>query len=309
MGNMFAQDHKNFPQLMFIATETSTNVDFGHRKNSWLELDLDYVIGHYYWTATDYIGEAGEYPQKVWGRSFFDITDEITSIGYLYKQYYSKKPMVHILIKRKKGALKERFDNLKNKRWDWYPTTENWNWKRNEKVTVQVMSNAEEVELFLNGKSLGKKKYTGKHQDHLAWEVKYKSGKLKAIARNKGEKVAEHILSTTGKPVELKLTSDVNSIKSDGLDIAYIKVELVDENGTIVRNSDERINFTVKGGAYNAGVGNADIFTNERWVSDSKSTFEGKCLLIVRSNRKKENVTIKASVKGLPSKTMVVKVE
>jgi beta-galactosidase len=303
--NMFAPDHKRFPQLMFIASETSPNLMFGTRKNSWLELDKEKIIGHYLWTATDYLGEAGKWPKKVWGRAFLDITDEMTPIGYLYQQFYSEKPMVRIMVMEKEGVAKERFDNMKNKRWDWYPMTESWNWKE-EKVTVQAMSNADEVELFLNGKSLGKKKYTDKYQDHLTWEVDYAAGELKAVARNNGKNVAEHILKTAGEPVAIKLDSDVESIKADGLDLAYIKVTLVDKDGIVVRNTDRLINFTVEGGGYNAGVANGDIFSNEHWNAEGKTSHKGKCLLVVRSNRKTEKITIKATADGLPGQTMVV---
>ena len=96
-GNMFQYDHQRYPQLAFIASETSTNIGFGTRKNSWLEIDKGYVIGHYYWTAADYLGES-TWPTKVWGRAFLDITDEMTPLGYLYKSFYDKEPMVFISI-------------------------------------------------------------------------------------------------------------------------------------------------------------------------------------------------------------------
>jgi len=303
--NMFVPDHKRFPQLMFIASETGTNLEFGTCKNSWLELDQEKIIGHYYWTATDYLGESGEWPKKVWGRAFLDITDEMTPIGYLYKSFYSDKPFVRVMVHETQGAAKERFDNLNNKRWDWYPVAEHWN-HTSGKVKVQTITNADEVELFLNGKSLGKKKYTDKYQTHLDWDIDYEAGELKAVALNKGKKTAEHILKTAGEPVAIKLDPDVESIEADGLDLAYIKVTLVDKDGNTVPNADRLVSFAVKGGGYNAGVANRDIFSNEHWNADGKSTFKGSCYLVVRSNRKQENVTIKASAAGMPEQTLII---
>ena len=306
--NMFIPDHKRFPQLMFIAAETGPNLMFGTRKNSWLELDQEKVIGHYLWAATDYLGESGAWPKKVWGRASLDITDEMTPIGWLYKQYYSEEPFVRIMVYDQDSPEKERFDKMDNKRWNWYPMTESWNWDY-EKVKVQALSNCDEVELFLNGNSLGKRKLQDKYQTHLDWDVNYKSGELKAIAKKNGKKVAEHILKTAGEPVAIKLDPDVESIKADGLDLVYVKATLVDKNGITVPNSDRLISFKVEGGGYNAGVGNGDIFSNELWDADAKTTFKGKCLLIVRSNRKTEDIMIKTVSEGLPEQTLLIKVQ
>jgi len=302
--NMFEYDHKKYPQLMFIASETGTNLDFGTRKNSWLEIDKDYVIGHYYWTATDYLGES-VWPTKVWGRAFLDITDEMTPIGYLYKSLYDNRPMVHIAVYEQEGQLKEWFDKTSNKRWSWYPLSDHWNWRSGE-VKVQAITNAGEVELFLNGESLGVKKYSDKYQTHIDWEVPYKRGELKAVARNNGKIVAEHILKTAGEPVAIKLESDVESLKATGLDLAYIKVSLVDKDGIIVPNADRQINFSVEGEAYLAGVANGDIFSNELWVASKRSTFKGKCMLVVRSTLNAGKVIIKANTNGLPEETLVL---
>lgn len=303
--NMFVPDHKRFPQLMFIASETGTNLDFGTRKNSWLELDQAKIIGHYYWAATDYLGESGDWPKKVWGRSLLDITDEMTPVGWLYKQYYSDEPFVRIMAYDQDGAAKERFDKTDNKRWDWYPMTESWTWNY-DKIKVQALTNADEVELFLNGKSLGIRRFEDKYQTHLDWDVEYKVGELKAVARKNGKKVAEHILKTAGEPFAVKLESDVETVKADGLDLAYIKVTLVDKNGNVVPNADRLVNFTVEGGGYNAGVANSDVFSNEHWDADGKSTFKGRCLLVVRNNCKTDDVIIRAIADGLPEQTLSI---
>lgn len=304
-GNMFQYDHQLFPQLMFIASETSTNLDFGTRKNSWLEIDKNYVIGHYYWTATDYLGESS-WPTKVWGRAFLDITDEMTSLGYLYKSFYHKEPMVFISIYEQEGKSKSHFDNMDNKRWNWYPASDHWNWN-NEKVKVQAITNAEEVELFLNGRSLGKKRITGKYQTHIDWDVDYEQGELKAVALNKGKKVAEHVLKTAGEPVALEMKPDVESLSANGLDLVYIEIRLVDKNGVTVPDKDRSVKFEVDGEGYIGGVANGDIFSDEKWVANHRSTDKGKCLLVVRSNRESGVVTIKAIAEGIPASKLEIK--
>ncbi len=303
--NMFALDHKRFPQLMFIASESSTNLNFGTRKLSWLELDLAKVIGHYYWTATDYLGES-RWPSKVWGRAFFDITDTLTPIGSLYQSFYDDTPMVHLWVYEQTGPLKEWFDKMDNKRWNWYPMSQHWNWE-NPLVTVQTITNADEVELLLNGQSLGTRDLTIIQQPYCDWQVSYQKGALKAVARNNGKIVAEQILTTASDPVAIKLESDVNSLKANGLDLAYIAVSLIDKNGVMVPNADRLVTFSVEGEGILAGVANSDIFSDEPWVASQKTTFQGKCLLVVRSTRNQGKVTIKAVADSLPDQTLELK--
>ena len=296
--NMFQQDHKKFPQLMFIATETGTNLEFGNRKRSWLEIDKSYVIGHYYWSATDYLGES-EWPTKVWGRSFFDISDEMTPIGYYYQSFYDKNPMVHIMVYDEDGKRKEWIENTKNKRWDWFAMSDHWNWKTPQKK-LTTFTNAEEVELFLNGKSMGIKKLANCEQGQMDWEIPYQVGELKAIARNKGIEVAQHILKTAGKPVRMLLESDDKNIKANGIDLAYISIRLVDKNGILVPTDDQLINFSVTGEGHLAGAANGDIFSQEKWVDNKRSTYKGKCQLVVRSNNNQGKISVKASANGFP---------
>jgi beta-galactosidase len=295
--NMFKQDHEKFPQLMFIATETGTNLDFGNRKRSWTEMDKNHVIGHYYWSASDYLGES-QWPTKVWGRSFYDISDEMTPIGYYYQSFYDKKPMVHIMVYDVDGKRKEWIDKTENKRWDWYAMSDHWNWNEPTK-RLTTFTNAEEVELFLNGKSMGIKKLSNQEQGQMDWEIPYQTGELKAVARNKGREVAEHILKTAGKAVAISLQTEDNVLSANGLDLAYINVRLVDEKRIIVPNEDQQITFTVTGEGYIAGVANGDILSDEKWVGSKRNTYKGKCLLVIRNTSQKGKITIKATANGL----------
>lgn len=295
--NMFKHDHEKFPQLMFIASETGTNLDFGNRKRSWTEIDKNYVIGHYYWSASDYLGES-QWPTKVWGRSFYDISDEMTPIGYYYQSFYDKKPMVHIMVYDVDGKRKEWIDKTENKRWDWYAMSDHWNWKEPKKK-LTTFTNAEEVELFLNGKSVGIKKLSDQEQGQMDWEIPYQAGELKAIARNKGREVAEHILKTAEKAIAISLQTEDKVLSANGLDLAYINVRLVDTNGIIVPNEDKQVTFTVTGEGYIAGVANGNILSDEKWVDSTRATYKGKCLLVVRSTNKKGKISIKASANGL----------
>jgi len=329
--NNFITDTKRYPQMLFIASETGTNLGFPYRHNSWLELNKQ-IIGHYYWTAMDYLGES-VWPSKSWGHAFFDITGMQTPLGYLYESFYKEKPLLKIYTYQKSGKNKAFFDQTVNKRWSWYPLIRSWNWEKKETVRVQALTNADEVELYLNGKSLGAKKMATKvelnklkdHSEvvektatarynngskelasatetHLDWSIAYKEGMLTAVARKNGVEVATDTLRTTSKIASISLDPETKTLKSNGRDLCYIRVRLLDKQGILVTNKDMKIHFNVTGPAVIAGVGNGDIFSDESWVSDQRMTYQGTCLLILRSTYKKGDIQITAkSSQGLHS--------
>jgi beta-galactosidase len=297
--NMFAQDHKDYPQFMFIASESSTNLDFGHRIPSWLELDFDYVIGHYYWSGYDYLGES-IWPKKSWGRAFIDLSGWVTPIGRYYQSFYSEQPMVHIMVHETDPALLEAFNKLKNKRWDWYPMADHWNWPGREEAALTTFTNCDSVELLLNGQSLGVKQLSDGEHSRIDWEVDYVPGKLTAVARNGNEVVSRHELVTAGKAAAIGLTPHKPALKADGLDLVYIEAALVDHVGNLVPEYGREIAFSLSGPASNAGVANGHVISDEPWQAEQRMTLYGRVRLIVRSTRETGPVDIRASCDGLP---------
>jgi beta-galactosidase len=307
--NFFDADHKNYPQMMFIASETATNIRFGKRKNSWFEVDTSYLIGYYYWSASDYLG-GSQWPTKTWARAFYDISDEQTALGYLYQSFYSKKPMVRIMVYEQDTAIVNRWDRqYQNKRWSWYPMAEHWNWDKYKTVTLSTFTNCEEVELLINGKTQGKKLLKDYKDSVITWNVQYQNGSVIAIGRNKGKVVSEHELITANAPVKLVLEADRPAIKADGYDLSYIKVKVVDENGVVVPNKDYLVEFDVKGPGYNTGVCNGDIYSDELYQSNKRTTYQGKCLLVVRNDREKGKIIVTAKSNGLQPAECVIKAE
>lgn len=296
--NMFALDHQRFPQLMFIASETASNLEFGNRKPSWLEMDKNYMIGHYYWSAYDYLGES-PWPQKSWGRSLIDLSGWVTPLGRYYQSFYSEQPMVHIMVRETDKELLERLEKKDNKRWDWYPMVDHWTWSGRESVALTTFTNCDEVELVLNGKSLGVRKLADSEESRIDWELPYQAGTLKAIARNGRQIVAEHVLKTAGEPVRIRLTSQKESLAADGLDLAYVEAALVDADGVVVPEHGREIRFQVAGSAGNAGVANGNIVSDEPWQADIRKMWYGRCRLVVRSDRKPGSIIVKATSPGL----------
>jgi beta-galactosidase len=303
--NFFAIDHKNYPQMMFIASETGTNLDFGTRKISMLEFDKEHVIGHYYWTASSYLGES-LWPNKSWERAFYGMDEQMTPIGFIYKALYSNEPMLKIMVKEPDSLKYKAWDkHYSNKRWSWYPMLNHWNLVKDTRLQVQAFTNCDEVELIMNNTSLGSKKIVKGEEPVLYWDVNYQEGKLIAMGKRNSTVVARDTLVTSGESTHIVLSPNKKTLKANGLDLVYVQVSLRDKNGNIVPE-DKLINFEIKGAATIAGVANSDIFSDELWQGNKRSTINGTCLIVLRSTNNSENVELIAKTKGIKTGKIVI---
>jgi beta-galactosidase len=268
--------------------------------------DEPYVAGEFVWTGFDYLGEPTPYDNK-WVKqqgmtdneasrsSYFGIVD-LCGIPkdryYLYKSYWKpEETTVHILP--------------------------HWNWKDRigEITPVFVYTNGDCAELFLNGKSLGKKCKNPKSEKsierfRLMWnEVVYEPGELKAVAYKEGKIIGEQLIKTAGEPYKLKLTPDRKMITADGNDLSYILIEAVDKNGNICPLATNNIDIKINGVAKIAGVGNGNPQSMASFKSNSVQLFYGKAMLIVGAEFTKGNVTVEATSKGLKNEKVVLEIK
>ncbi len=301
------EDHKRFPQLVFMEGEMAVG-DLGY---DYFNFDHSYPVGQFYWGGTDYIGESFGWPSKGWVRGLVSFTNHLKPLGWSVKSFYdTKKPMVKIITRPEKGQGSLVWNDLKM---TWIALDEHWNYADGDKLKVQVMSNCDETELFLNGKSLGKKQLPPKTQaPELVWDVAYQQGELKAIGYNKGVKVSEDVLATAGKPAKILVNVSKSQLKGDGMDLAYLDYTVVDAQGNVCPDA-VKLDFEVKGQGVNAGVANDDMMSDEPWQGNSRSTYRGKCQLIVRSaacaSNKEGKLVVKAKAKGLKTLTTVIPVQ
>ncbi len=312
-------DRKNYPQLTFILSEAQV----GNLGNEWFNFNHDYGVGLFYWGGTDYIGESFGWPAKGWPNGIIDWNDHWKPFSYYIQSLYSEEPMVHVTTYDPSAETKKYWNEV-NLRFQ--PMFSHWNWSGRDSVRLMTFSNAQEVELYLNGKSQGVlavpeayytkdiQSYTAEEYDpdhpintgpamhkQLEWVVPYRAGKIKAVARIEGKIVAEHELITAGEAYRIALEPDRQTIDADGLDLAYITVKVVDKDGNLVSNANNLISFDVSGAGTNAGVGNGDVISHEPFQADQRKAFQGKALLIVRAGRQAGTIPIKASAKGLQS--------
>ncbi len=249
--------------------------------------DAPWVAGQFVWTGFDYIGEPSPFPWPSVS-SYFGIVDLCgfpKDRYYLYQSQWTDKPMVHILP--------------------------HWNWQGYEgkDIPVWCYSNCESVELFLNGKSLGEKKFSDTKDLHIVWKVPYAAGTLKAIAKNNRKTVCTDEVQTTGAPARIVLTPDRIKINADGDDLSNIKIEIVDRDGYVCPNADNLIKFKIEGEGIIAGVGNGNPISHEYFKANERKAFHGLCLAVVQSKRERGTIRFSAESEGLQAAEVLIEVQ
>jgi beta-galactosidase len=303
MEKYFAKDRLQYPQLAYISSESTTGQN---GRGAWKDLDREHAVGLFYWGGVAYIGESHWWPIKSWMSGFVDLAGWRRPSSWDVQSFFSDRPMVHLVIDRPESTriwneVKISQSNLLS----------HWNFPASAKVKVEAYTNAEEVDLLLNGKSLGIKGRDAAPglASRMIWDVPFTPGTLVAIARNAGKEIARSELKTAGVPAGIRLTPDQTGLKADGQDLAHITVELVDANGTVVPEAANLVQFTVTGAGANAGVDNGDPASDELFQADQRSVFQGRALLVVRSKRQSGEITVKATADGLGSANLTLQAE
>ncbi|GAB4024466.1 beta-galactosidase GalB [Spirosoma gilvum] len=248
-----------------------------HEKTWKVIKKLPHMAGLFIWTGFDYLGEPHPYPWPA-RSSYFGILDLAgfpKDVYYLYQSEWTNTPTLHI-----------------------FP---HWNWQKGRTVDVWAYFNqADEVELFLNDKSLGVRKKTG-DELHVLWRVPYEAGTLKAISRKDGKTVLTKTISTAGKPAKLQLIADRNALKANGNDLSFVTVNVLDEKGNLIPDASHLITFTLEGEGVIAGVDNGYQASLEPFKANYRRAYNGKALAIIQTTEKPGKIVLKASSEGLQS--------
>lgn len=309
----FRGDMKHYPEKTFYQSEASTAA----MGPNFYEMDRDKVLGLAYWGAIDYLGESMGWPVKGWNQGVFDLSLQPKPDAYFVKSMFSDEPTVHIGIIEKAGG---------NVQWNGINVSagklsENWNREAGEKVSLYTYTNGDEVELFLNGKSLGVKKNSEdpKLRARIKWDnIAYAPGTLVAVAKKNGKVVARHQIETTGEAVALKVVPDAETWHADGQDLMHVRVYAVDKKGRRVmslqdKKAFDQLTFTVKGDADIVAVDNGNIASDELHIGKTqlektaqRSLFQGSALVILRAGNKAGKVELNVAGKNLKAKRVVL---
>lgn len=322
----YATFHDRYPGKKFIATETTSGLEmrgyyempsdsirvwpanydkpFEHPGNTVSAYDdtrapwsstheqtwkvmkkYDFLSGMFIWTGFDYLGEPTPYswPSR---SSYFGIVDLAgfpKDVYYMYQSEWTKKTVLHI-----------------------FPY---WNWSPGQLVDIWAYyNNADEVELYLNGKSLGVKKKTGDDL-HVMWRVPYEPGTLKAISRKDGKVVLTREIHTAGAPAKIELSADRKVISADGRDLSFITVKILDKDGNVVPNAENLVKFKINGSGFIASVDNGDEVSHDPFKADYRKAFHGLALAIIQAKETPGDISFTATSDGLPSASLVLKVK
>lgn len=291
----FPGDGKNFPWMTFYQSEASVAA----MGENYFAMDLDKVIGLAYWGAIDYLGESQGWPLKGWAQGVFDISLEPKPKAYYMKSFFKpEEPVVHIAVTDTKGDAM----------WNGVQTgndgqSDHWNRKAGQQLDITTYTNADEVELFVNGKSYGTQKNdtkSSKMRNQIRWKnIEYQDGYCEAVARTNGKIVARHRIETTGEPVALRMEIDNNAWKADGKDLQHIRVIAVDKKGRRVQTALNEVTFTIDGAASIAAVSSGNHASDELSMTNKRKLFNGSCLAILRSDVVPSTVTVTATAPGL----------
>lgn len=309
----FPGDMKRYPEKTFYQSEASVAA----MGPNFYEMDRDKVLGLAYWGTIDYLGESMGWPVKGWNQGVFDLSLQPKPDAYFVKSMFSEEPVVHIGIIEKSGG---------NIQWNGINVSagklsENWNREVGEKVSLYTYTNADEVELFLNGKSLGVRKNSEapKLRARIKWDdIAYAPGVLLAVARKNGKVVARHQIETTGEAVALKLVPDIETWHADGKDLMHVRIYAVDKKGRRVLNvkdakAFDKLTFTVKGDANIVAVDNGNIASDELHIgktqlekSIQRHLFQGSALVILRAGDKPGKIELSVAGEKMKAKKLVL---
>jgi len=309
----FPGDSKRYPEKTFYQSEASVAA----MGPNFYEMDLGKVIGLAYWGAIDYLGESMGWPIKGWNQGVFDLSLQPKPDAYFVKSMFTDESTVHIGVIEKSGG---------NIQWNGINVSagklsENWNREAGEKVSLYTYTNGDEVELFLNGKSLGVKKNSNdpKLRARIKWDnIAYAPGTLVAVAKKNGKVVARHQIETTGEAVALKLVPDMETWHADGKDLMHVRIYAVDKKGRRVLNvkdakAFDKLTFQVKGDANIVAVDNGNIASDELHIgktqlekSIQRNLFQGSALVILRAGDKPGKIELSVAGEKMKAKKLVL---
>ncbi len=313
--SLYELDHNRVPGRIMYGAESYPLAAF----ESWMNvLDHSYVVGDFVWTAFDYLGEASIGWRGYWQeRSFYPWTlaycGDIDICGWKRPQSFYRDALwmqnqVSLFVRPPRPSFEPNPKRQSWSKWHWHDVVADWNWRGQEgkPLTVDVYSSCEEVELFLNGRSLGRKPTNRSTEFTASWEVPFQAGVLRAVGHTGAREVRSAELRTAGEPARIKLTADRARVEADGQDLSYVTVELVDARGVRNPRAESLLKFAVQGPGSIVAVGNANPVSTESFQQPQRKAWQGRALLIVKSEKRPGRIVVTASAQGLPPASLVV---
>ncbi len=301
--------YKQKPTRKIIGTENT------HELIQWLAVrDNPEYSGHFVWSGIDYLGEAAQWPTVSYNSGLLYKTAVPRPIAFQRQSWWSDKPMVYLarrVARTPRAPTDPGYSPVEERRpqvlfSDWTPK----NLEPHEE-DVEVYSNCEEVELFLNGKSLGRQPRP-KDDSPRNWKVNFEPGTIKAVCVSSPH-VSKGLLPsfelrTAGKPARISLAANKNTIANSWDDVVFVNVSVVDENGTLVPDADNLVSFKIEGAGVIAAVDSADINSHEPYQANERKAFQGLCQALIKAMARSGTITVTATADGLSSNKITIRI-
>ncbi len=266
----YARDHLKYPNRIIYGSEN------GKTFEAWQAVsENDFILGQFLWTGIDYLGESGKYPMRAAPSGLIDLAGHKKPKYFFHQSMWNSLPMVFV------GVFEPGKDITS--KWAHHFIHPHWNWDQHQSLQVVVFSNCDEVELFINGNSLGTKKMDSTTENELVWDMQFQPGKLTAIGRINQKLVATHKLQTTGKPTHLICSSDVQQLRANRSDNVHIEVILADDSDMCVYSAQNRISCQLSGPLRLLGMEDANPFNTEDYKDQEQNAYKGKLLVYVQA--------------------------
>lgn len=318
LRDRYQGDGKKFVNRVICGSESFPREAFDY----WEAVEkYQYVIGDFVWAGIDYLGEAGlghiwyngekgflgNYP---WHQAF---CGDIDICGFKRPQSYYRDCVWGIATLPYIAVYKpENYEKTPDvSRWGWADVVSSWTWPGYEgkPTTVDIYCVNSEVELLLNGNSLGRKS-AGKSNRYIAsFKVVYQAGELTAVGYENGMEVSRNVLRTAGVPAAIRMIPDRSILQKEFGDLSYVTVEVVDSLGNIVHNANNNIHYSVYGVGSSLAVGSGNPVTEEMYVGNQRKVYEGRAMVVLRACGESGEIVLTAATDGIPSTSVTIRVD
>ena len=320
MEDLYERDHELFPERVMLGSENFP-VQIGYR---WPFIEgLPYVIGDFTWTAWDYIGEAGigkavyvdeddpavknpwslmpapgsPYPWRTANDADFDITGRMLPQGAYRSVVWGSKNTFLFSMRPETFGKTEVMTP-----WGFPDVRSTWNYEGREGKPVKliVYSNADEVEVFVNNQSLGRKNISRERPmpDSACFETLFTPGMVEAVSYTGGKEVSRDILCTTGEAEQIKLVPEKTVIKADGHDLVCVGIELTDKDGRIVPDAEVKLHAEISGCGTLSGFGSANPVTEDNYTDGDTESYRGRAMAVIRSGYAQGEIVLTIRAEG-----------
>ncbi len=295
--------YKQKPTRKIVGTEN------GHDRSIWLPMrNNPSYAGQFLWTGIDYLGESPGWPTVAHNSGLLDRTGTVRPLGYQRASWWSNKPMVYVARRVASTPLQPTdpgYSPIPERRpqvlfSDWTPPN-----RDAHEENVEVYSNCDDVELFLNGVSLGTQSRPADDSPRI-WKVQFAPGVLKAVGRDRTRQTATFELRTAGTPAKIMLAADRNSISPTWDDVVYVTATVVDASGVLIPSASDLITFKVAGPGVIAAVDSGDNTSQEPFQASERKTYQGRCFAMLKATAAKGPITLVASAPGLKTSSITI---